>query len=343
MDIYIFDKDKRFIDNLDTAISVIIAPKYNDCGDFELYLSATAMKFEVLRVGNYIMYGDFAGIIEDIKLDTSIEFGDYVTITGRNIECFLERRIVWNQTIFKGTAEDYIRKLITENCISPSLPDRKIPDLILGERKGFTEKIEIQCTYDNLLEHIKSVCKSYDYGFSMQFDADMKMVFDLYKGTDRSINQYDVFPVTFSDEFNNLLSSTYQYTTSSSRNVFLVAGEGEGLARKTVSIGSYSGLARREYYVDARDISSNDGEIPISEYNKQLMERGISESTELCDSERYEGSIVETQFNYGVDFLLGDVVTIENMYGISGNARIVEVDIVEDQSGYRVNPIFESR
>lgn len=43
------------------------------------------------------------------------------------------------------------------------------------------------------------------------------------------------------------------------RNVALVAGEGEGLDRKTIPVGAAEGMERYELYVDARDVSSNEG------------------------------------------------------------------------------------
>lgn len=340
MDIYIFNKNLEFIDNIDTAISVIIAPKYYGCGDFEIYMSASLFNSNSLAIENYIAYGDFFGIIESIKIETDAENGSHVTVAGRNIESILDRRIVMTQTVYSGTVEGYIRRLLNENCINPSDVNRKISNIALGPQKGFTELIEIQCTYDNLLEHIIQICKAYRIGFRMLFhEKSKKFVFELYRGTDRSVSSGIESPITFSKGYDNLLSTEYYCDFSTIKNVAIVAGEGEGNKRVKVTVGSAKGLSRREQFVDARELSTNDGEIPASEYVNQLKEKGNAALS--VKNETVDGAIVQNQFLYGVDFFTGDIVTIKNEYGMTFDSRVVEVDIVEDESGFRINPIFD--
>lgn len=343
MDIYIFNKNLDFIDNIDMAKSVIIAKKYTGCGDFEIYMSAALFKSDIFAIENYIAYGDFFGIIESIKIETDVENGNHVTVTGRNIESILDRRIIMNQTVFSGTVEDYVRKIVNDNCINPSDQDRKIPEIALGAKKGFSERIEIQCTYDNLLEHIIEVCSSYSIGFRMIFDESVKkFVFELYKGIERSVTNTNVLPVIFSKEYDNLLSTEYALGISTYKNVALVAGEGEGTERKKVIVGrKLKGLERRECFIDARDLSTNNGEISQGEYEGQLREKGNTSLSDCSIVETIEGAIVQNQFIFEKDFFLGDIVTIKNEYGLTLDSRIVETDLVEDEAGFRVIPIFE--
>lgn len=343
MDLYVFNKNLEFIDNVDMAKSVIIAKKYNKCGDFEIYMSAALFKRSILAIDNYIAYGDFLGIIETIKIETDFENGNHVTISGRNIESVLSRRIIMNQTVFTGTVENYIRKIVNDNCINPSDPDRRIPQIVLGAKKGFSERIEIQCSYENLLDHIIDVCSLYRIGFKMVFDENnKKFVFELYKGVDRSVSNAIVLPVIFSKEYDNLLSTEYEKDTRTVKNVALVAGEGEGADRKKTLIGrKLTGLNRRECFVDARELSTNNDEITQTEYEQQLREKGNTELSNCGVVESVEGAIVQNQFMFEKDFFLGDIVTIKNEYGITLDSRIVETDIVSDDSGFRIIPIFE--
>ena len=330
MDIYIFNKNLEFISDIDTAKSVIIAPKYFECGDFEIYMSASLYDKNVLALENYIQYGDFFGIIESVQIETDVENGSHATIAGRNIESILDRRIIMSQTVYSGTVEGYIRKLVNENCINPSDARRKIPYIELGSPINFNELIEIQCTYENLLEHITEICKSYHIGFRMLFnEKNKKFVFELYKGVDRSVSK----------GYDNLLSTQYFCDFSTIKNVAIVAGEGEGNERVKTTVGSVNGLSRREQFVDARDLSTNNGEISASAYIKQLKEKG--NAALRTKHETVDGAIVQNQFLFGVDFFIGDVVTIKNEYDMMFDSRIVEVDIVEDESGFRINPIFE--
>lgn len=48
-----------------------------------------------------------------------------------------------------------------------------------------------------------------------------------------------------------------------------------------------------------------------------------------------------TTFVYKRDYYLGDIVTVENEYGISRAARIIEAREINDDTGYTMLPIFE--
>ena len=172
-----------------------------------------------------------------------------------------------------------------------------------------------------------------------------KMLIELYKGENRSYSQTKNPYVTFSPDFDNLLSTDYQFDKRNYKNVALVAGEGEGLDRKTVAVGTASGLDRYELYVDSRNSSSNDGEITETEYNNILVEEGnevLKEDGNII-TENIEGQI-EPLGNYvfNVDYFLGDVVEVVNEYGIETTPRIIEVIESEDETGSTTIPTFST-
>ena len=147
----------------------------------------------------------------------------------------------------------------------------------------------------------------------------------------------------FSAEFDNLISSAYVLDTGQFRNVALVAGEGEGKARRRTVVGEASGLERYELYVDARDVSSNEGTISEQDYMAQLYGRGVEKLGESAAGETFEGEVDNTNmYICGRDYFLGDIVTVKNKYGIIGNARVVEMIECWDDSGYSAVPTFET-
>ena len=89
----------------------------------------------------------------------------------------------------------------------------------------------MQTTGDNLLTKIEEICEAYNIGFKMPLRYGM-LWFEMYSGVDRSYNQNSNPWVIFSDDYDNLIDSEYVYSTSEYKNVFLIAGEGEGLDRK---------------------------------------------------------------------------------------------------------------
>ena len=343
MDVYVSNTEFKKIGLIDTAASTIWVERYRKPGDFEIYTPATTHMIDLLRKDYYLTRDgtDAAMIVKDIEIITDVESGNYLLVSGSSLESILSRRIVWSQTTLSGKVEACIRRLITENIISPTISERKIPNFELGPLMGFTETMEMQVTGKDLGEVISGICATYGMGYKIII-KDGKLVFNLYKGADRSYNQNSNPYVVFSPEFENLLTSDYKYTKSEYKNVVLVAGEGEGLNRKTFAVGNASGLERYEMYSDARNTSTNDGEISDDLYYKQLEEDGKEILKENDIREAYSGGVnYQNPYSYGSDYFMGDLVQVVNEYGIGASPRITETIESEDENGYSLIPTFE--
>lgn len=345
MELYVLNRDFEIIDFIDTFSSLEWVKRYFDNGDFVLNTVADLKTVQTLKKRNYLVREDDESImiIEKINLVTSAEAGNKIAVSGRSIESILERRIVWTQTNSRTgeTAEEFIRRLINENAINPADQKRKIPRLKLGALKGFKETINKQVTGDNLLKVTKEICQAYNYGFKITMNNEGSLVFDLYRGEDRSYSQSVNPYVIFSDDFDNIINTEYEYDETNIANVALIGGEGEGADRKYQTVGDSEGYERYELFVDAKDISSNNGEITALEYNKLLIERGNEKIAENTFTESYSGEVETTlTYKYKEDYNLGDVVQTVNEYGIEAAPRIIEVIESENENGYRVVPTF---
>lgn len=261
--LWIYNNEFEQIDVIDDYTSLIWAKRYNEIGDCEVYVSANQRNLSMLQKGYYIARDDDDMIcrIESVELDANTEKGDYLIVAAYDCRKILNQRVVWTQINFKGTVEDFIRKIIDDNVINPSLQRRKISNFTLGTRVGLVDTIEIQCTYDYLFDKIKELSATYGYGSKVTFDG-TNFIFDLYQGVDRSFGQEENNPVIFSPEFENLISTTYKEDSTNVKTSALVAGEGEGFERVREEIDVGTGLDRYELFVDARDISS---EIPYED------------------------------------------------------------------------------
>lgn len=355
MDVWVLDKNLKRVGICDDYKSIIWTTRYFKSGDFELYLPATDKNIVLLKEDHYVVrekdiiydgnitYKNVM-VIEKIQVTTDIENGNYLIVTGRCLKSIVARRIVWQQTTLYGKVEIALRQILTENAINPTNSLRKITKLKLGEIKGFTETLEKQVTGDNVATFIGEVCTAYGLGWDI-YIKDNHFIFELYKGIDRSYNQSKNPFVVFSPDFDNLLTTDYQFDKTNYKNVALVAGEGEGLDRKTVTVGNTSDLDRYEVYVDSRNSSSNDGSITDTEYNQILTEEGHEalESDEYSTTENIEGEI-ETSSNYQInkDYFLGDIVEVINEYGIETTPRIVEIIESEDENGSSTIPTFST-
>lgn len=334
---------------IDDAASIIWVTRFQKAGEFELYIRASQNNFALFY--NY-MHDVFVTrdssealmIVDKVELTTDAENGDYLTIIGKSAESILGRRVIPKQTNFTGTAENCIRTLITQNIISPTDTNRQISNFKLGAAQGYTETINKQVTGKNLLETVSEICAAYHYGFRVTFSNGV-FTFNLYKGTDHSTNQTENTPVIFSPEYENLGNTSYTFDKAPFKTAVYVAGEGEGSNRKIYRLeySSASDLWRRELWVDARNTSSttDDGELPTAEYNAKLSEQGKEALRENMFILNFEGEILNiNSYKYGVDYSLGDTVSIINEYGITGAAVVNEITEVEDETGYRIIPTF---
>lgn len=351
MNVYVLDSSFNTIDIIDSYESSIWNIKYYEYGDFELYLPATLDNTELLKANRYlvrdvdIIDGNLYNvmIIKKITINTDIEQGNHLTVTGKCLKSIMAQRIVWEQTNLSGTVESCIRALITANVINPTNSARRIEKVILSEIKGYTESMVKQITGDNLGDSIIDICKTYAIGWRVYVDKNKNMVVDIFKGADRSDNQTINPRVTFSPDTDTLLSSNYELDIEPYKNVALVAGEGEGLARKTTTVGTAKGLERYETYVDVRDQSTNDGEITEAEYYKKLAEKGTESLEATALTESYEGEIeVNSNYIYGVDYSIGDVVNIKNEYEITATPRVIGVIDSYSNEGRSTIPTFST-
>lgn len=334
---------------IDEYVSIIWVTRFYKAGNFELYIPASIENFRRFTPGKIEILltrddWDGAMIVEGINLKTDPENGDYLTITGRSAESILGRRIIPQQTNFTGTAENCIRSLIDQNVINPTATNRKINNFVLDTAQGYTETIEKQVTGKNLLDTISEICAAYDYGFRVTFDG-ANFKFHLYKGTDRSIDQNTNPPVIFSPDYENLGNTEYTYDLQPFKTAVYVAGEGEGSDRKIYALGytAASDMFRREVWVDSRNTSSTteSGELTPAEYNAIMGEQAKEALRENMFTLTFNGEILNVNsYVYGVDYSLGDKVSVVNEYNIKGTTTVSEITEVEDASGYRLIPTF---
>jgi hypothetical protein len=352
MDIYVLNDNFERVGIIDNYTSLIWNTRYYTPGDFELYVAADNRILELINNNTYLVRDkDMQGeeyrnvmIIDkpNIDLQTDVENGDYLTVTGKCLKSIVARRVVIHQTIMSGNITDCVNRLLSENIINPTDTKRKINNFTFDTSNTFNVSLSMQATGDNLAELFTEMLQNYGIGWDV-YIKNGKFVFYLYKGVDRSADQSENPRVVFSYEFDNLLTSDYKEDVSTYANVAIVAGEGEGVERKKYETGdsSATGLNRFEVFVDARDMSTNEGEISTSDYNIMLAEKGNETLSELQKVITFEGEIDATR-NYVLnrDFYLGDMVQVINEYGISKSTRIIEIIEADDENGESIIPTF---
>ena len=231
MIVYLLDNSFKKVKLIDEYISLIWTDRYNEAGDFELYLNASLENVKTFQIGMYLSStsSEHMMIIETVEIKSDIEDGSKLIISGRSLESILSRRIVWNQTIFENKSiQDIIYKLLNDSVISPTNINRRIANFIfnrIDDEQVNSIKLDRQYTGDNVYSIINDLCMQYGIGFKL-LRINGEFQFSIYKGKDHTQN-VDSF-VMFSPRFDNLISSNVIASIKEMLNVACVAGEGEG-------------------------------------------------------------------------------------------------------------------
>lgn len=345
--------------------TLIWPDKFNGSANFELWAPIIEENTMYFKKGNILWCGgDNACRIEIVKEEID-EYGEKkFNVKGRTLEMLLTTRIVWgtyNATNKKTSTIMY--DLVDKNCVNPTNPRRRIPWLRCETDSMVGLQIDsYQKTGGEVYDACVSLASDADIGFNVRFNPYAKeIVFEVIAGVDRTDEQTSVDPVIFSTDLEDLLASSYYTNDQDAKTTALVMGEGEGTERRQVVSGvdTVSGFQRRELFVDARDLQSEEYDdqggvhvIPLPQYLNILTQRGDEKLSEHQVVETFEARIRvvgDVQYEFGKDYKKGDKVTVrDKILNVSVSARITEVeeDFDEDYAllltfGYSYPTIME--
>lgn len=224
-----------------------------------------------------------------------------------------------------GAAETVMKGYVAANVISPADANRTI-SLVSNEADSARgASITARARYEALADKLEECARAGGIGWELVGTA-TGLEFRIVPGVDRSAAQSTNPPIIFSPDFGNLKMLGYQWSMLSRATLAYVAGQGEGAARQIEVVydgaTTPSGTARREAFVDARDLDSS----------AKLLDRGRAKLSEQGPKERLEAQILTVgPFQYRQDWDLGDVVTVRNMeWGILAHLRVAEVRVSLD-------------
>lgn len=370
--------------------SIIWNVEYYSTGDYKIIIPATEKNIAIFNNSNnwYIARSDDEniGVIERIVMNRS-KPNPTIEISGRFAKSILDRRIIgrankvlkdghyinraWysNEVFGANVNVEYRIKSLVHDCIagiwgtSVYSTDRHISYLEVERttHTNYTFGTRKQATGDNLLELSDSMLYEYGLGAKITLDINTKnFIYSIYSGIDRSIDNSDGNePIIFSPKISNFLNTEKISDITNYKNVAIVGGQGEGTDRfyslinwfpYPSEMNKYSGINRREEFIDARDLSktytSNTGseeEMTDDEYWNVLIQRGKSSMLEMLPENSYSGEAHPNQSNYRykVDYNVGDIITAVTEDGDKIKSRIISVTESQDaDNGYSAFPKF---
>lgn len=286
---------------------VTLFREWNGIGTLEFSLDAGIANAELLKQDDVVWFDkeyDKAHIIEHIETVQSGSTKTFI-VKAKHINTLLSDYITIPPTgsaydSITGTREQIVRDWVINNAITPTDATRAQYDIALGTVKGLGDNITEQTRYKPLADEIERVLHPQDLGYTLSIDLTNKQfIFDVVEGVDRSAGQVINNRVIFGIHYGNMANYKRVVSNLNSKSIAYVGGQGEGTARTIEKVDTSTGR-KKEIFVDARDIS----------VSSELIERGNQKLSEVAPVDTYEFDIIEKQFVYGIDYNLGDFVTI---------------------------------
>ena len=317
----VFNYDFERLGTIEHYQSVTITRNYYERSVLELTIEASERNIELLQLNNVITTitnVNYGYIIRHFSY--SDNNSELITILAYSLNHLFNWRTIALQEIRSGNVETILKQFIANQCITPSDANRIIPRLVLSANSGINITTESMITGKNLEDFVWEFCQKHEMTVDILMNHQTKR-YEVFTWSGEDKSEGNTFnPIKFSKEFENIQSVEFVRDESVHRTTAYVAGEGEGIAREIVIVnGSFSGLDRKEIFIDARNLQStyydsNNVEItmPIAEYRSLLNERGLEELSEMNIIETFEGEVIDTQFVYGIDYSLGDIVSFRS-------------------------------
>lgn len=376
MEFMVLDKNYDGIAMIDTFTSAIWTVRYDEAGDFEIYTPVRLDYIQAMQIGNYLWNrdSDRLMVIETVEIETDAEEGPQLIVTGRSLESILDRRIVTSSQNFSGNLQSVLFAIIQNEVIS-SGGARRIPGFSLktssDSRITGISISELSIRGENVYDVVCSLCQANKVGWRILPKGAGGFEFELYVGVDRSYAQSVNPYVTFSPSFENLLNSNYIKSFKSYKNSIYAVGtyqkevilqnkykddNGEWVVEEQITYeeaevvtwqysetATPSGLARREMFIDNGGVNDGEQGGEYDTWNAVNKEKAIAELGEHQTTTAFEGELEATrQYIYGEDFNIGDIVQVENEFGITGTVYISEIVFSQDANGITITPTFTS-
>jgi hypothetical protein len=357
VEIYILDNLLRRISVFDKFESLIWTERFQDIGDFELDLKSTLENRSQFLPGTKLAINESYRVmtVEAVEDTTDDDGKQMLKVAGTSLENMLADRIAkenptdleveptWDitdtpgsiaRTMFKRICED--GSFNTADKIPFLMPQAVLGPLSHGTIPEESSEIKWSQAPDGLLTVIKNVLSPYDLGFRLYRNFDTsQLYFDVYSGDDRTTRQTTFPPVVFATNLETLQNTTELTTIQNSKNVAYVLAQGQTpqiVLDENVD-PDIEGFERRVLAVTV-DLADDDPD-PTG----TMIQAGQQALRENRGQALFDGEVNQySQFKYGIDYQLGDIVEMRNVDGIISYKRVTEQIFVSDNQGERSYP-----
>lgn len=363
MEVYTLDPLLRREYVVEEYESLIWTERFQQYGDFQLDIVSTYKARSLLKPNTYLAIdkSNYVMRVESVEDDVNDDGEKILVVKGRSLEVLLYDRVAYlanaatqttdgsgNTIDIKWTITDtpkaVCQKIFHDICVTGTLSlDDKIPfinegtflpaDTIVAPTDPITVEIQPTTVYDAIL----SVAQVWNLGFRLLRQQDMsKLWFDIYVGSDRTTAQTVLPAVVFSPDMDNLQNTKELMSIEGAKNVaYVYCPDGFQMVFAEGVDPEVEGFERHVLPVDANDITTES----VTDVAAALQQRGYEELAKNRTYQAFDGEISQSsQYVYGQDYNLGDVVETRNMDGVTNYMRVTEQIFVHDKEGERSYP-----
>lgn len=356
MDLYMLDPLLRRETVVDRYKSLIWTERFQSAGDFELIVQSTLDNRQRYKANKWLALSESYRCmkIETVEDATDDDGANLLKITGPSIEIILDDRVAFNvkddltahpKWVITDVPAEIARKVFTDICVTGVLDIHDVipfiadVDLLPADTiPEPTDDITAEIEPDSVYNVIQNICELYDLGFRLLRNFDnSQLVFNIYAGSDRTSQQVDVPAVIFSPDLENLKNTTELKSISGVKNIAYVysnLGFEEVVALDVDP--SVVGFERQVMVVKMDDIAEGTSAGVVTAL---MQQKGREELAKVRSFQGFDGEVNQnSQYKYGTDYQLGDLVELHGKDGIAVNMRVTEQIFVSDEEGERSYP-----
>jgi hypothetical protein len=361
MEGYTLTRDFKRENVIDSFESFIWTERYYGDSEFQIVAPATSTNIAMLSEGTFI---ELDGAAEIMMLETrAIDKDGKITATGISLLKWMNSRPIrqsidhkdqyWNLEGF--TAGQTLWKVLNDTNISVPFgvltpANWQIPNVVLDSEDASGPTITVAVPYGPLYDALYQIATAYKVGMTLYLERQGSawyLKFRSYVGTDRSSEQTAVPSVQFSRAMDSLTdvnelrslsayaTDVYAYVPSNPGGLASVPGVA------TVGSAGMNPFDIRVLMIFADDITTDlvGGDAGVMQ--NLLNQRAASALASHPYLVAVDGEVVPTtQFVYGRDYNLGDIVEFVGYTGALQKAWITEYIRSHDEAGEKAYPTF---
>jgi hypothetical protein len=358
MELYILDDQLRRVQVVDRFQSLIWTERFRSLGDFQLTVHATNDNRKTFVEGVKFAMNDSWRVMEIETVADAIDTDGRATlkVVGPSFENLLTQRIARyslsddldTKWISSDVPAAIAREIFHHICVAGTLSANDVIPFINEGSTLFptdtidepTGTIDYEMDPMTVYDAIKKLCDVYDMGFRLVRNYDLsELWFDIYMGSDRTSQQTDYPAVIFSAALDNLQNTSQVSTNNTYKNVaYVISPVGTRVVYSPDVDSSVAGFDRRVMVVTASDIT----DVVPADANARMDQRGYEELAKARRFSGFDGEMNQnSQYKYGTDYFLGDLVELRNTQGGKSVMQVTEQIFVSDKEGERSYPTLE--